>query len=510
MMHDGQQSDRSVLAMKSANNDDGSSAELMERRERTKGNAMQPTTRRTQSRGSVSTGLDRVRQVARQRRKERFTALLHHVDLDRLRASYFALKRDAAPGVDGVTWDAYGSDLESRLVDLHSRVHRGAYRPQPSRRRLIPKPDGRERPLGIAALEDKVVQRAVAEVLTAIYEEDFLGFSYGFRPGRSQHDALDAVAFGIVRTKVNWILDADTLSFFDTVSHEWLMRFLEHRIGDQRLLRLVHKWLRAGVLEGGIVQVATKGSPQGAVISPLLSNIYLHYVFDLWAHRWRKRYAQGSVMIVRFADDIVVGFEHEHDAHVFLAQQQERFAKYSLQLHPDKTRLIRFGRFAALNRKERGLGKPETFTFLGFIHICAQTRHGSFQLRRKSRPDRMRGTLKVVKEQLLFRMHEPISKQGTWLGSVVRGYNAYHAVPNNGAAICTFRHRIKDLWRRTLGRRSQKSYVSWKYIARLADEWLPRARILHPWPDARFVVNHPRWEPSAGIPHARICAGGAR
>jgi RNA-directed DNA polymerase len=321
---------------------------------------------------------------------------------------------------------------------------------------------------------------------------------------------LDAVAIGIVRTKVNWILDADISSFFDTVSHEWLMRFLEHRIGDQRLLRLICKWLRAGVLEDGVLKAVTMGTFQGSVISPMLANVYLHYVFDLWAHRWRKQHAQGMVMIVRFADDIVVGFEHESDAIAFLAQQQERFAKHSLQLHPEKTRLIRFGRFAALNREERGQGKPETFTFLGFVHICGQTRRGSFQLKRKTRRDRMRATLKAVKDQLLRRMHEPITSQGAFLRRVVMGYYAYHAVPSNDAAICTFRHRIMEIWRATLSRRSQKGYMGWVCIRRYADRWLPRARMLHPWPDARFVVNHPRWEPSAGIPLARICAGGAQ
>ncbi len=510
MMNNAQQSDRLIVALKLANNGAKASAESAEPRGRTKGNTGQHATRRTQSRRSVSHGLDRVRQVARERRKERFTALLHHITLERLHASYRALKRDAAPGVDGVTWDVYGSELEVRLADLHARIHRGAYHPQPSRRRMIPKSDGRERPLGIASLEDKIVQLAVVDVLNAIYDEDFLGFSYGFRPGRRQHDALDAVAFGIVHTKVNWILDADIRSFFDTVSHEWLMRFLEHRISDQRLLRLIRKWLRAGVLEDGARKVATMGTPQGAVISPLLANVYLHYVFDLWAHRWRKRCARGMVMIVRYADDSVVGFEHEADARAFLVQLKERFAKFSLQLHPEKTRLIRFGRFAALNRKERGEGKPETFSFLGFTHICSTSQNGAFQLKRRSRRDRMRATLQTVKEQLTRRKHEPVTSQGVFLRRVVMGYYAYHAVPHNDAATATFRHRIMDLWRTVLRRRSQRGYVTWNRIWQYAERWLPHPRVLHPWPDARFVVKHPRWEPSAGIPLARICAGGAQ
>jgi RNA-directed DNA polymerase len=509
-MNGAQQSDRSVVAAKLTNKGERSPAESMERRERTKGNATQHSTCRTQSRGSVSQGLDRVRQVARGKGKERFTSLLHHVTVDRLRESYRAIKRDAAPGIDGVTWAAYGDDLELRLIDLHERIHRGTFRPQPSRRRMIPKPDGKQRPLGIASVEDKIAQRAVAEVLNAIYEEDFLGFSYGFRTGRSQHDALDAVAFGIVRTKVSWILDADIRTFFDTVSHSWLMRMLEHRIGDRRMLRLIGKWLKAGVLEGSVLQATTKGTPQGAVISPLLANVYLHYALDLWAHQWRKHHAQGHVMFVRYADDVVVGFQHERDALAYLEQLRERLAKFSLELHGEKTRLIRFGRFAALNCKELGLGRPETFTFLGFIHICAQTRSGRFQLKRKSRPDRMRATIKAVKEKLRRRWHGKTADHGAWLGAIVRGYNAYHAVPGNITAINVFRSSIIKLWRRALRRRSQKSFVSWETIGKLADRWIPRARISHPWPNARFIVNHPRWEPSAGIPPARICAGGAQ
>jgi len=409
-----------------------------------------------------------------------------------------------------VTWDAYGDGLERKLADLHERIHRGSYRAQPSRRVFIPKPDGRERPLGIAALEDKIVQRALVEVLNAIWEHDFLGFSYGFRPGRGQHDALDALAVGITRCKVNWVLDADIAGFFDAVSHEWLLRFVEHRVGDRRVLRLIRKWLKAGVAEDGVVTPGTVGTPQGAVISPLLANIYLHYVFDLWAQQWRQRHARGDVIMVRYADDIVVGYEHQADAVRFLADMRDRLARFALTLHPEKTRLIEFGRRAAGDRRARGLGKPETFNFLGFTHICGRSRRGDFQLRRKSRSDRVRARLQAVKEALRRRMHESIDEQGAWLRRIVMGFNAYHAVPTNAVALWDFRYNITNLWKRTLRWRGQKGAVAWKRMTVLQNRWLPKPRITHPWPNVRFAVKHPRWEPGAGTPLAGICAGGGR
>jgi RNA-directed DNA polymerase len=481
----------------------------VERREGAEGNAGRTRTRRTPCRESVFSGLERVRERARQEKKERFTALLHHVNVDLLRAAFSWLKRDAAPGVDGLTWQEYEQDLEIRLVDLHARVHRGAYRALPSRRTFIPKGDG-QRPLGVAALEDKLVQRAVTAVLNAIYEEDFLGFSYGFRPGRSQHNALDALAFGITRTKVNYILDCDVRSFFDSVSHDWLVRFVEHRIGDPRVIRLIRKWLKAGVMEDGEWSATDIGTPQGSVVSPALANIYLHYSFDLWAERWRHRQARGNVVYVRYADDIVAGFEHEDDAQRFLAELHQRLEKFALTLHPDKTRLIEFGRFAADNRVRRGLGKPETFDFLGFTHISGRSRAGRFQLKRKTRRDRLRAKLMVLKAELRRRMHESIPDQGKWLGQVVRGYFAYHAVPTNAKSLSAFHHYVTDLWRRALRKRSQKDLTTWQRIDRLAAEFLPVPRILHPWPDDRFLVNHPRWKPSARIGPARFCAGGAQ
>jgi RNA-directed DNA polymerase len=510
VMNGREKSDPVVVAEKPANKAEQSAAEPAEPRAGAEGNADQQRTHRAQNRKRVFEALERVRHVAKARKQERFTALLHHVSVDLLRLAFFALKRDAAPGVDGLIWQDYEADLELRLADLHARVHRGAYRAQPSRRRYIPKPDGRQRPLAVAALEDKIVQRATAAVLNAIYEEDFLGFSYGFRPRRSQHDALDALVVGITSKKVNWILDADIRSFFDSVSQEWLVRFVEHRIADRRIVRLIQKWLKAGVLEDGEVKVSATGTGQGSVISPLLANIYLHYALDLWAARWRRREATGDMVIVRYADDVVVGFEHERDARRFWEAMRARLEEFALTLHPEKTRLIEFGRFAAERRERRGLGKPDTFTFLGFTFICGRSRQGKFQLKRKSRRDRMRAKLNELKTELRRRMHQPIPEQGRWLGQVVTGFFAYHAVPTNDRALQTFRSNVKDLWRRTLRRRSQKDRMTWQRIRQLADDFLPKPRILHPWPRQRFAVKHPRWEPYAGIPHVRICAGGAQ
>jgi group II intron reverse transcriptase/maturase len=440
----------------------------------------------------VSLRLDRVRTAARQRKKEKFTALLHHLTVDLLRDAFLGLKRRAAPGVDGVTWRTYEAGLEGNLQNLHAQVHRGSYRALPVRRRFIPKPDGQQRPLGIAALEDKIVQRAVVTVLNAIYEEDFLGFSYGFRPGRRPHDALDALSVAISDTPVNWVLDTDIRGFFDSLSQDWLIGFLEHRIGDERIIRLVRKWLKAGVLEEGIWSVSETGTPQGAVASPLLANVYLHYVFDLWAQQWRRREATGNVIVVRYADDIVVGFEHEADARRFWDAMRTRFERFALELHGEKTRLLEFGRHAAARRLRRGIGKPETFAFLGFTFICGKTRRGAFQLQRKTQGKRMKAKLREIKVQLRRRMHASIPEQGRWLQAVVRGYFAYHAVPTNAKALGAFRHHVTNLWRRTLRRRSQKDAMTFSRMTRIADAWLPPPRILHPWPDRRFAVKHPR------------------
>jgi group II intron reverse transcriptase/maturase len=491
MMHGGEKSDLAVVAGKSANNGGGSPAEPMERRAGTKENTIGHGTPRTPGRTSVSHGLDRVRQAA-QGSQTRLTALLHHVDVALLRSAYGWLGKDAAAGVDGVSWRDYGQDLERRLEDLHDRIHSNAYRALPSRRVYIPKPDGRQRPLGIAALEDKIVQRAVVEVLNAIWEGDFLGFSYGFRPGRGQHDALDALAVGITERRVNWVLDADIAGFFDAVSHDWLIRFVEHRIGDRRIVRLIRKWLKAGVMEDGEVKPGTVGTPQGAVVSPVLANIFLHYVFDLWANQWRRRHARGDIIMVRYADDIVIGFEHQAEAERFLTEMRERMAAFGLTLHPQKTRLIEFGRHAARNRESRGEGRPETFNFLGFTHISGRSRRGAFQLKRKSRSDRVRAKLGEIKETLRRRMHQTIDQQGAWLQTVLRGFYAYHAVPTNAVALWDFRYNVTDIWRRALRRRGQKHGMTWQRMAVLQDRWLPRPRITHPWPNQRFAVRHPR------------------
>src|ERR1700724_1987549 len=520
MMHGHEKSDSAIVAVKPTNKAEHSAAEQstaelfaaepVEPRAETKRNAGQQSTCGTQGQVSVSQALERIRRVAKERKKEKFTSLLHHISIDLLDEAFFELKEEAAPGVDGLTWTEYEQNLDRNIEDLHDRVHRGAYRALPSRRGYIPKPDGRQRPLAVAALEDKIVQRAVVALLNAIYEEDFLGISYGFRPGRGTHDALDALCVGIHSKKVSFILDADIQSFFDTVNQEWLIRFVEHRIGDRRIIRLIRKWLKAGVMEDGIVTVSARGTGQGAVISPLLANIYLHYVLDLWAVRWRQREATGDIIIVRYADDFIVGFQHESDACRFLDEMRERLQKFALTLHPEKTRLIEFGRFAAERRQRRGLGKPETFNFLGFTFICGKTRAGKFQIKRKTRPDRMRAKLKMIKEEMWRRMHQPIPVQEKWLCYVVNGYFNYHAVPTNAHALHVFRHHITDLWRRTLRQRSQKDRMTWERMTQLVDDWLPKPIILHPWPRERFAVTHPRWEPYAGKPHVRFCAGGAR
>jgi len=492
MMHEHGKSDAAVVAMKPANEAAQAAEERVERRAVTEGNADQQSTFRTPSRIDVTQALDRIRRTAKERKKEKFTALLHHISPELLEAEFFALKRNAAAGADRVTWREYEQNLKVNLEDLHARVHRGAYRPQPSRRVYIPKADGQRRPLAIAAIEDKIVQRAAAAVLNGIYEEDFLGFSYGFRPGRSAHHATDALVVAIERRKVNFVVDADIRSFFDTVDQDWLIRFVEHRIGDPRIIRLIRKWLKAGVLEDGIVSVSEQGTAQGAVISPLLANIYLHYALDLWAERYRRREATGDMIIVRYADDFIVGFEHEHEARHFLDMLRERLKEFALSLHPEKTRLIEFGREAENNRKRRGLGKPETFDFLGFTFICGRSRRGKFLIKRKTRRDRMRVKLQAIKQELRRRMHWPIPAQGKWLKQIIRGYFNYHAVPTNNRALLGFRDEIVRSWRSVLSRRSQRDSTGWERMRELADDWLPKPKILHPWPNQRFAVRHLR------------------
>jgi RNA-directed DNA polymerase len=489
-MNDRRESDSRVVPAKLANKAVDAAAEPVEERRLDKGNTGRQTARRTQSRDvSASSALDRVRQVAEKERDARFTALLHHVDVDRLRGAYRALSPKAAAGVDGETWESYGQNLEANLRDLHDRVQRGAYRAKPSRRVYIPKADGRLRPLGIAALEDKIVQRALVEVLNAIYETDFLGFSYGFRPGRGPHDALDALTVAIEDRKVNWVLDLDFRDFFTRLDHSWLVKFLEHRIADERVLRLIQKWLRAGVIEDGRWTASEEGSPQGATVSPLLANVYLHYVFDLWVRQWRTRHARGEVIAVRYADDAVLGFQHQSDAERFRKDLERRLAKFGLALNSEKTRLVRFGRFAAQQRAERGLGRPETFDFLGFTHYCAKTKDGRFAVRRRTIKKRMAAKLKEVKTSMMIRRHWPIEMQGRWLGSVVRGHLAYYSVPGNIQQVTAFRDEVIRHWRAALRRRSQKTRMNWQRTRRLADRWIPPVHYTHPWPNERFAAR---------------------
>jgi RNA-directed DNA polymerase len=478
--------------MNHSNKDGISLAESAEGRPLIKENACQPNTYPTQSGKGVAQGLAGVRKAARENKGMKFTALLHHLTVELLRESFYSLKRKAAPGVDGVTWQEYEPGLEERLVDLHSRVHRGAFRATPSRRVYIEKEDGRQRPLGVAALEDKIVQQAVVTILNQIYEEDFLGFSYGFRPGRSQHQALDALSYALLKKKVNYVLDADIRGFFDNLDKHWLVQFVEHRVADRRILRLIQKWLNAGVMEEGEWSETKTGTPQGSVISPLLANIYLHYAFDLWVNVWRKKWAHGEVVVIRYADDTILGFQHQTDADRFLENLRERLGKFGLELHPDKTRRIEFGRFAEQNRECRGEGKPETFDFLGFTHISGKNGIGRFTVRRTTIRKRMRAKLRQIKQQLRKRMHDPVPQTGQWLKSVVQGYFNYYAVPGNLPSLGVFRDRLLGFWWRTLRRRSQKRRMSWTRTLALARRWLPQPRVLHPYPAVRFAASHPR------------------
>ncbi|HYK04359.1 MAG TPA: group II intron reverse transcriptase/maturase [Thermoanaerobaculia bacterium] len=485
-MNDHEKSHPPVVPAKHRNKAAGAVADGVEGRGGTKGNLAGQNTHRTQSRASVTSALGRVREAARRDRTMKFTSLLHHVTVERLRSAYGELNRGAAVGIDGMTWTEYGRRLDQNLIELHDRVHRGAYRPQAGRRVFIAKADGTRRPLAIVSMEDKIVQRAVNEVLNAIYEEDFYGFCHGFRPRRGTHDALDALSVALQRKRVNWVLDADIQSFFDTMGHEWLRKFLEHRIGDQRVIRLILKWLKAGVMEDGEWTASEEGSPQGGTISPLLANVYLFYAFDQWAHRWRKKVATGDVVIVRYADDFVVGFERREEAEKFQAALSERLGKFGLKLHPKKTRILEFGRYAAERREKRGERKPETFTFLGLTHICATDRKGRFAVKRVTSQKRMTRKLHELREELIRRRHDPIPEQGKWLRSVIRGFDAYHGVPGNIDALSAFRKGIFRLWRQALSRRSQNGTVSVERMARVSTRWFPAAKVVHPWPEQRF------------------------
>ena len=488
-MHGCGQSYNSIVPAKPPNKAAQAAAEAVEERELTKENTSMPNISRTQCRKEdMPNGLERVRQAAQRSRNEKFSALFHHITVELLKEAFSKIKKDAMPGVDKVTWKQYAESLDENVKNLHSRLHRGAYRAKPSRRTYIPKQDGRQRPLGVAALEDKIVQRAVAEVLNAIYEVDFLGFSYGFRPGRKQHQALDALAVGIRTRKISWILDADVRNCFGSIRHSWMVKFMEHRISDKRMLRLIKKWLKAGIIEDGKWFASEEGSPQGASISPLLANVYLHYVLDMWVQKWRQRYARGDMIIVRWADDFVVGFQYEDDAKRFRAELRDRLKKFSLELHPDKTRLIRFGRYARKDCEKDGRKKPETFNFLGFTHYCGTSRKGKFMVCRITIKKRLKAKLYEVKIELRKRMHQSIKEQTEWLSAVIRGYYQYHAIPGNYKAISTYRYLITRIWYKTLKCRSQKSKLNWERMKKIAETSLPQPRILHPWPEQRYAA----------------------
>lgn len=500
-VHGGGKSDKSIVPEKSANKEQ--SAESMEGRDVTFENAVetQPVRAQTRKDGRPllpgSRGLNGIRQAANRDKSLKFNNLYHHLTLDLLKASFLGLKRYAAPGVDDVIWTEYAIDYEERLVELHQRIHRGSYRAQPSKRAYIAKADGKQRPLGIAALEDKIVQAAVRTILEQIYEVDFKDFSYGYRPHRGAHDGLDEVYVEIKHGKVNWILDADIRGFFDNIDHTWMMTFLEHRVTDWRILRLVKKWLTAGVSEDGKLSKTTVGTPQGSVISPLLANIYLHYVLDLWAEQWKRTEGRGHMFLVRYADDFVVGFQLEATGQQFLADLKERMAKFGLELHPEKTRLIEFGRFAESDRKHKGGGRPETFDFLGFTHICGQTRKGHFQLERRTAKKKFQAKLAAIKQQLRREIHNDIRDTGKWLKSVYDGWCRYYAVPGNYLCLSRFQDALQTAWLRLLRRRSQRGKkLTWKKFAVICNRWLPNPRILHPYPEGRrarrLTVTHPR------------------
>jgi RNA-directed DNA polymerase len=489
-MHEHGKSDSSIVPKKLSNKSVSMLAERVEVSGLAKSNSLQQNRCRTQCRESLQSALERIRQAAIRDRRQKFTSLWHHVyDVERLREEYYNLKRKSAVGVDGQSWQEYGENLEDNIRRLSSQLQHGSYRAKPVKRVFIPKSDGRERPIGIPAIEDKIIQRSAASVLQTIYEVDFKGYSYGFRPGRGAHDALDALAVGITERKVDWVLDADIRGYFDTIDHEWLVKFIEHRVADRRVIRHIKKWLNAGVLEEGKRVRVDEGTPQGGSISPVLANIYLHYVFDLWAANWRKHRAHGDVIMVRYADDMLVGFQYKSDAERFRLELEQRFQKFNLELNAEKTRLIEFGRFAAERRRSRGEGKPETFDFLGFTHICSKMRTGRFVVLRRPMKKRIRAKLKEIKRILRMYLHAPIAQVGQWLRAVLNGWYRYYGVPLTFEVMGTFRRQVAWLWFRTLRRRSQKSRMTWRRMHLLINCWLPRPRIMHPYPWDRLRVK---------------------
>jgi RNA-directed DNA polymerase len=483
-----EESDALVVAKKPGNTR-VTPVDLVEQRGAANGK-IRPTKRMPDSAPGLCAQLvERIGQRAKERKGERFTNLLSHIKAPLLKKAYERLRKDAATGIDQETWAMFGEQLDERLLDLEDRVQRGSYHPQPVRRVYIPKADGKQRPLGIPAVEDKVVQQAGRMLMEPIYEQgEFEGFSYGFRPGRSQHKALDALAVAIDRKKVNWVLDADIRAFFDTIDHAWMRKFIEHRIGDQRFVRLLMKWLHAGVMEDDELREVKEGTPQGGIISPLLSNVFLHYALDLWACQWRKRHARGEVYIVRYADDFVMGFEFESDARAMRAALAARLASFCLELHPEKTRVIRFGRLARRDCRQDGRTKPETFDFLGFTHICGTSRGGGFQLRRRTARKKREAKLATLQVELKARRHHRVVEQYRWLSAVIRGHVQYYGVPTNLPALKTFRGHLEYAWHHSLQRRSQRAQWTDAERKRFQERYpLPRPRIVHPWPSQRWA-----------------------
>jgi len=434
--------------------------------------------------------LHRIRKTAKENRTLRFNNLLHHITPVLLKNAYDNLNKKAARGVDGETWQSYGQGLTGKLQSLHVKIHTGRYKPQPSKRIWLLKPDGRQRPIGIAVVEDKIVQQALVWVIQSIYEEDFLGFSYGFRPKRHQHKALDALFVALTEKRVNWVIDADIKGFFDNIDHSWMMKFLEHRISDKRILSLVEKMLKAGVSDEGKWSASEMGSAQGSVLSPLLANIYLFYALDLWINKWRKQEACGEIYIVRYADDFVICCEYQHEANRLLNKLNERLNQFNLTLHEEKTRLLEFGKHAIKNRVKQGKGKPETFTFLGFTHVCSKLlSNGRYSVKRLTIAKKQRAKLKQIKELLYKNRHINIVEQGKWLRSVVTGFANYYGVPGNTKSLSNFRGQICKNWMKALRRRSGKAQkLTWSKMKQIIRFFLPTVRLTHPYPNQRFYV----------------------
>lgn len=438
----------------------------------------------------ISEGLLRVRNKAKENKNLIFTELLHHATPEMFMECYRSLNKRATPGIDRQSWEEYGKEnLEEKLKDLRNRVFNGTYRSLPARRVFIPKANGKMRPLGIVAIEDKIVQNVIRTILDQVYEPTFKGFSYGFRSGRSCHDALDALSYCIQHGKINWILDADLRSYFDSIPHDKLIGVVKLRVGDPRIIRLIKKWLKAGVLENESISISDYGTIQGGVISPLLANIYLHYALDEWIDKIRTNIPSlGRISIVRYADDFVICFQNRWAATKLLEELREQLGRFGLELQREKTRLIEFGRFAIQNRRARGDRKPETFDFLGFTHICSKAKNGYFAIRRITSSKKFCRKLQDVKQEIRKRMHRNIDETLEWLKRLLLGYYQYYAVPYNILKLDSFRYHVGMYLFKMLRRRSQKARrtITWTWKKLHVDAALPRPKQVHDLPDLRF------------------------